>query len=159
MRQLIVENKIGGHFNCGRLINSPNKKHKLEYLSDELCVLSSKGDEKIFGVVFNIPSLHIKNKRKEGYNGYHNLIYIYLTKTLKRECGNISKKNIKFLGVSKKRKMVGGQEMFYVLFNIKITKSIEIQLLKTLFNDIKRIKKDIIKILENENPYTYRYIW
>ena len=95
MRQLIVENKIGGHFNCGRLINSPNKKHKLEYLSDELCVLSSKVEEKIFGVVFNIPSLHIKNKRKEGYNGYHNLIYIYLTKTLKRECGNISKKNIR----------------------------------------------------------------
>lgn len=157
MRQLIVENKIGGHFNCGKIINNPKKNIVLEYYDNDICVLSKKSDG-VLTFVFNLPYTFIKNKRKQGVDGYNNLIYIFMTKTLKRECGNISKNNIKFVGVSKKRKVVGGEEMFYTLFKVKITKSIEVQLLKKMFKDIKRVKKDIAKILQSEDLNTYRYI-
>jgi hypothetical protein len=152
MRDLIVENKIGLHFNLKKIIE--DSSINLEFLNNDLVVLSN-GDSIIFG--FTLSDSIVNKRKKTGFDGYGNIIKLCLYKILKNQFGGIAKKSIS-VKIRDKTKNVKGESVKYVYVKVLITKSIEVQLLKNLPNYLDDLKKYIHLFLSDDNPYAYRYI-
>ncbi len=152
MKQLLVEHKIGGHFNLKEVLK--DKKVKLEFLSNDLIFLSNK-NLLIFG--FTIPSKIINKRKKTGFDGYNNIIKIYINKFLKRNCGGIPNKNVN-IKVFDRQTVISGEEFRYIYVKVLIEHQIEVQLFKALDSNIDSIKKNITYYLSSDNPYIYKYI-
>ncbi len=154
MKDLIVEYKIGGHFNLKEVFESPIIN--VEFLNNELFILVNKS-KKLLMFGFTIPLSSMKNRKKKGYSGYSNIIKLCLYKKLKNNYGGISKQYID-VKIIDKTKIVRGQEVKYIYVKIPIRRSIEIQLFKNLPNNLNDIKEYINFFLVNNDQYAYRYI-
>jgi hypothetical protein len=155
MKQLIVENKIGTHFNFRKSMQkSIDKGHSLsiELLNNEFCVIVQ--DYKTISVMMTIPYNSIKERKKTGHSGYNNLIKITLNSILKKEYKTI--RSDYSVNVINHRKFVNGQEVIYVTFSARIRSKKFENLLSE--NTIKEMKDRIVKNVSDPNPYKYRYI-